>query len=323
MPDPSSPATRRAPKLPRGPSLRERLVSLISGEPDSREDLAEVLDSAHKRDLLDDDALAMMHGVLAVGEMTAADIMVPRQQMDVVDITQPLQHWLDQIIETSHSRFPAVEGDVDHCVGLLLAKDLLRLTRDGSLDLRKLLRPAMFVPESRKLNLLLRDLRVGRTHMALVVNEHGEVAGLITIEDILEQIVGDIEDEYDEDENAGNIVADHDGRWRVRALTEIADFNAAFGTDFADDRADTIGGFVTDALGRMPHRGDAVEAGGLRFEVLRADARQVHLLLVTRLSRSAADEFGALDAATKASGVSDATAAADVTAAPVASSVPR
>jgi magnesium and cobalt transporter len=292
MPDPSSPATRRAPKLPRGPSLRERLVSLISGEPDSREDLAEVLDSAHKRDLLDDDALAMMHGVLAVGEMTAADIMVPRQQMDVVDITQPLQHWLDQIIETSHSRFPAVEGDADHCVGLLLAKDLLRLTRDGSLDLRKLLRPAMFVPESRKLNLLLRDLRVGRTHMALVVNEHGEVAGLITIEDILEQIVGDIEDEHDEVQADDGIVQLEDGTWRVDADTSVTEFNETFHTTLADGTSTTIGGVVTNEFGRVPKVGESVEIGELRIHVQRADARRVDILRVTRTPTLAERDAG-------------------------------
>jgi magnesium and cobalt transporter len=306
------------------PTLLERLSALIMREPEDREQLLELLHSAHERNLLDADALAMIEGVMQVSEMSVRDIMIPRSQMDVIDINQKPDEFIPEIIATAHSRFPVIDKSRDDVIGVLLAKDLLRYyAGEEEFNVRDMLRPAVFVPESKPLNVLLREFRASRNHMAIVVDEYGGVCGLITIEDVLEQIVGDIEDEYDEDENAGNIVADHDGRWRVRALTEIADFNAAFGTDFADDRADTIGGFVTDALGRMPHRGDAVEAGGLRFEVLRADARQVHLLLVTRLSRSAADEFGALDAATKASGVSDATAAADVTAAPVASSVPR
>jgi magnesium and cobalt transporter len=304
-------------------TLLERLSAFILREPENRDDLLQVLSEAHDRHLLDADALSMIEGVLQVSELRAGDLMVPRTQMFVLDIAEPVDQWIPRVMQSGHSRFPVIEGDADRVIGVLLAKDLLRFYNQPQFDPRRMLRPVVFIPESKPLNVLLREFRANRNHLAMVVDEYGSVAGLITIEDVLEQIVGDIEDEYDEDENAGNIVADHDGRWRVRALTEIADFNAAFGTDFADDRADTIGGFVTDALGRMPHRGDAVEAGGLRFEVLRADARQVHLLLVTRLSRSAADEFGALDAATKASGVSDATAAADVTAAPVASSVPR
>jgi magnesium and cobalt transporter len=223
--------------------------------------------------------------------------MVPAPQMDVIDIAEDPQTWIPRVIETGHSRFPVIEGDRDHVIGILLAKDLLRYCRDRNSDVRSMLRPAVFVPESKPLNVLLKDFRANRNHMAIVVDEYGGVAGLITIEDILEQIVGDIEDEYDLDEDADAIVADGDGRFRVKALTEIAAFNAAFGTDFPDQEFDTIGGFVTDRFGRVPRRGDALELDGVRFEVLRADARQVHLFQVERVPKTVAREFAEIEAA--------------------------
>jgi magnesium and cobalt transporter len=288
----------RGRSVPASPSksLLERLSAFILREPENRDELLQVLSEAHDRHLLDADALSMIEGVLQVSELRAGDLMVPRTQMFVLDIAEPVSQWIPRVMASGHSRFPVIEGDADHVIGILLAKDLLRFYAQPQFDPRSMLRPAVFIPESKPLNVLLREFRGNRNHLAMVVDEYGSVAGLITIEDVLEQIVGDIEDEYDEDESAGNVVAEKDGRYRVKALTQIADFNAAFGTAFADDRSATIGGFVTDELGRMPHRGDVVEAGDLHFEVLRADARQVHLLLVTRLSRSAAEEFGALDA---------------------------
>jgi len=197
------------------------------------------------------------------------------------------------VLQTAHSRFPAVEGERDKVVCILLAKDLLRYYAEDSFDVRDMLRPAVFIPESKRLNVLLRDFRANRNHMAIVVDEYGGVAGLITIEDVLEQIVGDIEDEYDFDEEEDNILAVKDGEhgacWRVKALTEIEQFNEVLGTDFSDEDVDTIGGLVANHLGRVPRKGDTFEIDHLRFEVLRADARQVYVLLVEKLPENKDD----------------------------------
>ena len=268
-------------------SLFERLTALISPEPENRTELLSLLQDAHQRGLIDADALSMIEGVFQVSDLSARDVMVPRPQMDVVDITKPIEEWMPLVLETAHSRFPAIEGDRDKVAGILLAKDLLRYYAEEHFDVRDMLRPAIFIPESKQLNVLLRDFRANRNHMAIVVDEYGGTAGLITIEDVLEQIVGDIEDEYDFDEEEDNILPVHDGarglRWRVRALTEIAQFNEALGSDFSDEDVDTIGGLVANHLGRVPRRGDVFDIGNLRFEVLRADARQVHVLLVEKL----------------------------------------
>jgi magnesium and cobalt transporter len=207
--------------------------------------------------------------------------------MDVIDITKPIDEWMPLVLETAHSRFPAIEGERDKVVGILLAKDLLRYYAEESFDVRDMLRPAIFIPESKRLNVLLRDFRANHNHMAIVVDEYSGVAGLITIEDVLEQIVGDIEDEYDFDEEEDNILSIKEGqlgpRWRVKALTEIAQFNEELDTDLPDDDVDTIGGFVAKHLARMPHKGDVFDIDNLRFEVLRADARQIHVLTVEKL----------------------------------------
>jgi magnesium and cobalt transporter len=271
-------------------TLLERLTAFIFREPESREDLLEDLQEAYSRNLFDADALSMIEGVLQVAELRARDLMVPRSQMDMVDVGEPVEAWIGHVIEAAHSRFPVFEGNRDHVIGILLAKDLLRHYTEPGFDLRSMLRPAVFIPESKPLNVLLRDFRSNRNHMAIVVDEYGGVAGLITIEDVLEQIVGDIEDEYDLDEAADNIIAEGD-RFRVRALTEISTFNDAFGTTFSDVEFDTIGGLVTHHIGRVPKRGEAMEIDGLRLEVLRADARQVHVLLVTRVPKTVAREF--------------------------------
>lgn len=269
-------------------SLFERLTALISPEPENRAELLEVLHDAHERNLIDADALSMIEGVFQVSDLSARDIMIPRPQMDVVDITKPIEEWMPLVLKTAHSRFPAVDGDRDKVVGILLAKDLLRYYAEESFDVRDMLRPAVFIPESKQLNVLLRDFRANRNHMAIVVDEYGGVAGLLTIEDVLEQIVGDIEDEYDFDEEEDNILPVRDGarrmRWRVKALTEIEQFNESLGTQFTSEDVDTIGGLVANHLGRVPRKGDIFDIDNVRFEVLRADARQVHVLLVEKIS---------------------------------------
>jgi len=272
-------------------SLLERLTAFIFREPENREQLLELLSDAHERDLLDADALSMIEGVLQVSELRARDLMVPRAQMDVIDIDEPIDHWIPHVIETAHSRFPVFEANRDHVIGILLAKDLLRYYAEQDFDVRAMLRPAVFIPQSKPLNVLLRDFRANRNHMAIVVDEYGGVAGLITIEDVLEQIVGDIDDEYDFDEQEGNIIAQADGRHRVKALTEIEQFNQHFDTHFPNQDFDTVGGLVTDAFGRVPKRGDSIEIDGVRFEVLRADARQPHLFQVARVPKTVVSEF--------------------------------
>ena len=268
------------------PSFLERLTSWLSREPDNREELLELLHAAYENNLLDADALSMIEGVMQVSEMQAREIMVPRAQMDVVDINEPPEKLLPFIIDTAHSRFPAVDGDRDSVVGILLAKDLLRLCNGEEVDLRDQLRPAVFIPESKRLNVLLKEFRASRNHIAIVVDEYGGVAGLVTIEDVLEQIVGDIEDEYDYDEAEDNVIAEEGGAFRVKAQTEIGDFNLAMGASFADDEFDTVGGLVTHAFGRVPKRGEAVEIAGFRFQVLRAGSRRLHTLRVQRLPQA-------------------------------------
>ncbi|MGB4346053.1 MAG: transporter associated domain-containing protein [Burkholderiaceae bacterium] len=268
-------------------SLFERLTALISPEPENRSELLELLHDAHERNLIDADALSMIEGVFQVSELAARDIMIPRSQMDAIDVSKPIEEWLPMVLETAHSRFPAVDGDRDKIVGVLLAKDLLRYYAEESFDVRGMLRPAVFIPESKRLNVLLRDFRANRNHIAMVVDEYGGVAGLITIEDVLEQIVGDIEDEYDFDEAEDNVLAIKAGeqgpRWRVKALTEISQFNEEIGAALTNDDVDTIGGLVANHLGRMPRKGEHFTISALRFEVLRADARQVHVLLVEKM----------------------------------------
>ena len=275
-------------------SLFERLTALISPEPENRAELLDVLQDAHERNLIDADALSMIEGVFQVSDLSARDIMIPRSQMDMIDVTKPIEDWMPEVLSTAHSRFPAVDGERDKVIGILLAKDLLRYYAEDSFDVRDMLRPAVFIPESKRLNVLLRDFRANRNHMAIVVDEYGGVAGLITIEDVLEQIVGDIEDEYDFDEEEDNILAirdgDHGGRWRVKALTKIEQFNETLETALVDEDVDTIGGLVANHLGRVPRKGDEFTIDNVRFEVLRADARQVHVLLVEKLSESGQEE---------------------------------
>jgi len=265
------------------PSLLERLSALIMREPGDRSELSRLLRSAYSRNLLDADALSIIEGALTVSEMQVRDIMIPRAQVDFIDIHEPVEKFIPQIIATAHSRFPVIDQNRDDVIGVLLAKDLLRhYAGEENFNVREMLRPAVFVPEAKRLNVLLREFRASRNHMAIVVDEYGGMAGLVTIEDVLEQIVGDIEDEYDFDEASDNIIPEPGGRWRVKALTQIADFNAVLKTSFPDETADTVGGLVIAHLGRLPKRGETVAIGGLRFQVLRADSRRVYTLLVDK-----------------------------------------
>jgi len=268
---------------PARPRLLERFIALLLREPADRAGLTRLLRSAYQRNLLDADALTIMEGALTVSEMQVRDIMIPRAQMDVIDIHEPVDKFIPQVIGTAHSRFPVIDQNRDDVIGVLLAKDLLRhYAGEEPFNVREMLRPAIFVPESKRLNVLLREFRASRNHMAIVVDEYGGVAGLVTIEDVLEQIVGDIEDEYDFDEASDNILPEPGGRYRVKALTQIADFNAAFGTGFSDEEHDTVGGLVIAHLGRLPRRGEALAIGGLKFQVLRADSRRVYTLIVEK-----------------------------------------
>ena len=271
---------------PPKPSLLERLSSFLLREPEDRDQLVELLHSAFERKILDADALSMIEGVLQVSEMRVADVMIPRSQMDMIDVGESPEKFIPHVIETAHSRFPVWEENRDNVIGILLAKDLLRFYAEAEFSVRDMLRPAVFVPESKRLNVLLKEFRANRNHIAIVVDEYGGVAGIVTIEDVIEQCVGDIEDEYDFDETEDNILADRNGRFRVKAVTEIADFNAHFGTAFADDDHDTVGGLVLSRFGRLPKRGETVVIDGMAFHVIRSDSRKLHSLLVERRSVS-------------------------------------
>lgn len=264
-------------------SWLERLGALLMREPEDREQLVELLHSAFERNLLDADALSMIEGVMQVSEMQVRDIMIPRSRMDVIDIHEPPEKFAPFVIETAHSRFPVVDGGKDNVIGILLAKDLLRYYAGEEFNVREMLRPAVFVPESKRLNVLLKEFRGNRNHIAIVVDEYGGVAGLVTIEDVLEQIVGEIEDEHDFDEDEDSIIRDLAGHFRVKAVTEIAAFNAVLGSGFSDEEYDTVGGLVTSRFGRLPKRGEQITIDGLRFQVLRADSRRLHSLLVEKI----------------------------------------
>jgi hemolysin (HlyC) family protein len=263
------------------PTLLDRIGAILLRAPEDREQLVELLRSSYERNLMDADALSMIEGALQVSELQARDIMVPRSQMDVIDINDSPDQFIPLVIHTAHSRFPVTSGNKDDVLGILLAKDLLRYyAGEEEFNVREMLRPAVFIPESKPLNVLLKEFRKNRNHIAIVVDEYGGVAGLITIEDVLEQIVGEIEDEYDFDEDEDNIILERNGHYRVKATTEIEDFNEKFGTDFSDDEFDTIGGLVLKHFGRVPKRGEQVSMEGFTFKVLRADSRRLDLLEV-------------------------------------------
>ncbi|HWU82897.1 MAG TPA: transporter associated domain-containing protein [Methylophilaceae bacterium] len=270
------------------PRWLERLSTLLLREPEDREQLVELLHAAYQNSLLDADALSMIEGVLQVSEIQVRDIMIPRSQMDVIDITDPPEKFIPYVIETAHSRFPVIEENKDDIIGILLAKDLLRYYAGEDFNVRDMLRPVVFIPEAKRLNVLLKEFRSNRNHIAIVVDEYGGVAGMVTIEDVLEQIVGDIEDEYDFDETEDNIIRDSQGRYRVKALTEIVDFNEALGTDFSDEEFSTIGGLVVSKFGHLPKRGEHISFDNLHFTVLRADSRRLHSLIIEKLPDASA-----------------------------------
>jgi magnesium and cobalt transporter len=264
-------------------SWLERLSFALMGEPKDREQLVELLRDAQQRDLLDPDALAMIEGVLQVAEMQVRDIMVPRAQMAVVERDATLDTILPVVIESAHSRFPVIGDNRDEVVGILLAKDLLAYSGSNgakNFNVRDILRPAVFIPESKRLNVLLKEFRASRNHMAIVVDEYGGVAGLVTIEDVLEQIVGEIVDEHDIEEDA-YIKKHNDNVYAVKALTPIEEFNHYFYSNFSDEEFDTIGGLVVQRFGRMPRRGEVISIDRFRFKILNADNRRIHLLQVT------------------------------------------
>ena len=272
------------------PNWLERLSHFLLREPEDREQLVELLHSSFEKSLLDADALTMIEGVLQVSETQVRDVMIPRSQMDVIDISKTPEEFIPFVIETAHSRFPVIDEDKNDIIGILLAKDLLRYYAGEDFDVRDMLRPAVFIPESKRLNVLLKEFRSNRNHIAIVVDEYGGVAGMITIEDVLEQIVGDIEDEYDFDETEDNIIRDAEGRFRVKALTEITDFNETFGTEFSDEEFSTIGGLVVSKFGHLPKRGESITFNNLQFTALRADSRRLHALLVVKTPSEESNE---------------------------------
>jgi magnesium and cobalt transporter len=264
-------------------SWLERLGQALAGEPKDRQELIELLRDAQRRNLLDADALSMIESVLQVSELQVRDIMIPRAQMVVVNRDDTAAAILAVIVESGHSRFPVIGENRDEVVGILLAKDLLRYRLDAGqrFDIRDLLRPAVFIPESKRLNVLLNEFRASRNHMAIVVDEYGGVAGMVTIEDVLEQIVGEIRDEYDIDDEDVMIVERPGREYIVKGLTPLEDFNGRFGLNLDVEEVDTVGGWVAARLGRVPRRGEHFDLDGLNFGVLRADSRRIHLLRLT------------------------------------------
>ncbi|MEN1727397.1 MAG: transporter associated domain-containing protein [Pseudomonadota bacterium] len=261
-------------------SWLEKLGRAFGGEPRSRDDLIELLRDVSEQGLIEPETLAMLEGALEVDELQVRDVMIPRSHMVVIPSETPLDEIMPIIIESGHSRFPVVGEDKDEIRGTLLAKDLLKLIAGEKPDLSDLLRPAVIIPESKRLNVLLREFRVSKNHMAIVVDEYGGVSGLITIEDVLEEIVGDIDDEHDADA-IEDIRKLDETRYLVQALTTIDDFNESLGTSFSDDDYDTIGGLVVAEFGRLPEPGETVEIGEWAFKVTGADDRRLHAMEVS------------------------------------------
>jgi len=268
-----------------GSSWFEKLSKLFSDEPESREDLDSFLQEAQAQDLIDKDALLMIQGVLDVSEARVRDVMIPKVQMSCVDEADELDVILETMLDAAHSRYPVLSADTDEVIGILLAKDVLRAVVKHQLtdkaQLEELYRTPVLVSESKRLNVLLREFKNSRNHMALVVDEYGEVAGLVTIEDVLEQIVGDIEDEHDESED--NIQKHISGGFLVEAITSLEDFNKFFKTDLEDEQLETIGGLISKDLGRIPSEEEEFDFAGLMFKVLKADGRRVDCFIVSPL----------------------------------------
>ena len=265
---PPSPGPQRSLRHEDKRGFLQKLAEFIHPGPDSKDELIETLAEAEDNDIINAESRVMLEGVIRIADMSAGDVMVAAPRMDVLDIDAPFDELLHLVIGTAHSRFPVYEGERENIIGILLAKDLLKLQRAPELNIRALLRPATFVPESKGLNDLLREFRGNRNHLAIVIDEFGRVAGLITIEDVLEEIVGEIEDEFDVAEDDGDIFALADGTWRVSGDTAIERINEQFGLHLADDDFDTIGGLIAHTMGHVPKRGEVHETEGLRFVVL-------------------------------------------------------
>jgi len=277
MPDPNKSLLNR---------LADFLTPLPTKPSERRQELIATLREAQTEGLIDADALSMIEGVFQVGQLCARDILVPRAQIDWIDINLPLDDLIKAVIEAAHSRFPVFEGSRDNVIGILLAKDLLRHVTEKDFQVRDWLRPAVFIPESKRLSVLLRDFKDNRNHLAVVVDEYSGIAGIITIEDVLEQIVGDIEDEHDIDEEADNIISLDNGDIRVKGITELEQLNEALGTQFVVEDIETVAGLVVQYLGRVPKIGELIAMDGIEFEVLRADPRQVHILLARQIPKT-------------------------------------
>ena len=260
--------------------LIERLSHFLLRGPEDREQLFELLKSSYEKNLMDADSLSMIEGVLQVSEMQVRDIMIPRSQMDVIDISHSPEKFIPFVMETAHSRFPVIEDDKNDVIGILLAKDLLKYYAGDDFEIRDMLRPAVFIPESKRLNVLLKEFRGSRNHIAIVVDEYGGVSVMVTIEDVLEQIVGEIEVEFDFDETEDNIIQDKNGHYRVKASTEIEDFNEYFNVSFSNDEFSTIGGLIIQAFGHLPKRDEKITFQGFKITILRADSRKLYSVLL-------------------------------------------
>ena len=268
-------------------SWQKRLSKLFI-EPQDQEQLVELVRSASERHIIDAEALAIVEGALNVAQMQARDIMIPRSQVVMVSRGAPAKDILKLITETAHSRFPVIDDDRDDVIGILLAKDVLSMVVSAGefqFDIRELLRPAVFIPESKRLNVLLGEFRGHRNHMAIVVDEYGGVAGMVTIENVLEQIVGEIEDEHDIDNDVPILQRD-ETTYAIKALAELDEFNERFQTQWSDEDFDTVGGYVVNQFGHLPERGEKVIIGQFEFRVVRADNRRVHLLEMKVLAKS-------------------------------------
>ncbi|WP_395683774.1 HlyC/CorC family transporter [Dokdonella sp.] len=270
------------PSTPAPRSWFERITQALSGEPQSREELIEELRHAQANGLMSNDTLSMVEGAIEVADLTVADVMIPRAQVVSLPVDASLPQILKDVLESGHSRFPVHAGDKDEILGILLAKDLLRCFAEGPTgDIRALLRPVTMIPESKRLNILLKEFRLSRNHMAIVVDEYGGVAGIVTIEDVLEQIVGDIDDEHDDDDDEHTMIQPApNGDFLVNALTPIAEFNERFGCDLSDEEFDTIGGMITSEIGHLPEVGEETTLSGFHFHVTKADARRVQQFAV-------------------------------------------
>ena len=267
------------------PSLFARLRQKFSGNIlQDMDALRALLQQSHTQGIIDQDTLSRLENVLNFNQMHVRDAMISRAQMDVLKTTDSIERIIAYTVDTAHSRFPVIAEDKDHVIGILHAKDLLKYVSNAdNFKLEHILRPAVFVPEGKSLPTLLKEFQSQRNHMAIVVDEYGGISGLVTFEDLIEEIVGKIEDEFDEDDSADNISAVSAGRWRIKATTEISDFNQHFGTQFSNEEVDTIGGLIIHELGHLPVRGEKVQLGDLLFNVARADNRRLHTLMVTRL----------------------------------------